>query len=88
MKEKLKAIWNKIPSFKQVGKSLDTSLQNTNDEVTTTVVHKTSYRKSESKSWFQETFRGDERKKLEAYMSASTQAEQDAIVATMKEDMV
>lgn len=39
------------------------------------------------KSWFQKTFRSDERLKLEAYVMASTQAEQDAIVATMKDDM-
>lgn len=100
MREKLKALWAKVPSFKQVGTSLDASLQKVpgmaQSEVTT-IVGTPPYqspenvrqsRKTPKKSWFQETFRGEERLKLEAYTMASTQAEQDAILKTMKPDMV
>jgi hypothetical protein len=40
--------------------------------------------KPKEKSFFQKTFRSDERKKLEAYTLASTDAEKEAILATMK----
>jgi len=92
MKAKLKALWAKVPSFKSVATSLDDKLQHVPgmaDSKTTTVVGNPPYQysKPEKKSWFQNTFRGEERLKLEAYVGASTQAEQDAILATMKDTM-
>ena len=91
MREKLKALWGKVPSFKQVGTSLDASLQKVpgmaQSEVTVSTTAVRQSRKAPKKSWFQETFRSDERMKLEAYTQASTQVEQDAILATMKVSM-
>ena len=99
MKEKLKTLWAKVPSFKQVGSSLDEKLQKVpgmaQSEVTE-VVGTPPYqspeilrvaRQTPKKGFFKECFRGEERLKLEAYNQASTDAEKEAILKTMKTDM-
>ena len=46
-----------------------------------------SARKAPKQGFFKSTFRGDERLKLEAYTMASTEAEKQAILKTMKDFM-
>lgn len=96
MREKLKALWAKVPSFNKVVTSLDESLQKMpgmakSEEALVNGVHSTETirqsRKTPEKSFFQKTFRGDERLKLEAYNQASTEAEKEAILKTMKDFM-
>ena len=93
MKESLKALWNKIPSLKQVGPSLDDKLgfiPEMKSSETTTIVSHTSYRKPQEKSLLKELFRSDKRLRLEMYVGASTQATQCAHIAEMEKygDMI
>jgi len=56
-------------------------------KITKTETPKVTPKRKSGKTTFQKIFRSEERLKLEAYMSASTQAEQDVIVASMKDSM-
>ena len=87
MKESLKALWNKIPSLKQVGLPLDSKLgfiPGMKSSETTTIVSQPTYRKPQEKSLLKELFRSDKRLRLEKYVGASTQAEQDVCIAEME----
>lgn len=91
MREKLKVLWTKVPSFKQVSVSLEETAQSVaglTESSPTVVPSPYQPHKAEKRSFFQRIFRGEERLKLESYMSANTQAEQDAILATINTDML
>lgn len=95
MRQKISAAWKSITASLSNGvDALDRGLSkipgmgaSAPQAVTTVSSRSTTPYKAPTKSWFQKNFRDDERLKLEAYMKASTQAEQDAILATMKPDM-
>ena len=93
MKESLKTLWNKIPSLKQVGSSLDDKLGFISDmkfSETTTMVSHPTYHKPQEKSLLKELFHSDKRFRLEKYIGASTKEEQDVCISEMKKhgDMI